>query len=138
MAITWPLIFFALAAGFYLPVILWPSMRKELAGLFIPGSILLSLGVIFLYNTITNDWASWAYAWLLVNGGVGLGIILAAWIGEWGRDTMRAGIWMLIVCLAAFGFFATLFGGPVLKVAGPLLIIGFGTWILLRSFRHSE
>ena len=71
---TWPVIFFFLAAAFFLPVFLWPSAKRGLAGLYIPGSIMLVLGLIFTYDVLTLDWASWAYAWLLIPGGVGLGL----------------------------------------------------------------
>ena len=40
---TWPIIFFLIAGGFYLPAIIWPLERKSLAGLYIPGSIMLVL-----------------------------------------------------------------------------------------------
>jgi len=92
---TWPVIFFVVAAGFYLPPLAWPSERKGLSALFIPGSILLTLGLIFFYNTLTNDWESWAYAWTLIPGGVGLGLALAARFGEWGRGALWVGVWMI-------------------------------------------
>ena len=72
----WPVIFILLAAGFFIPPLLWPQQRQGLSGLFIPGAIMLMLGLIFFYNTFTNDWASWAYAWTLIPGGVGLGLWL--------------------------------------------------------------
>ena len=132
---TWPIIFFALGAGFFLPPLLWPSVKAGLAGLCIPGAILLSLGCIFLYNTLTNDWASWAYAWILINAGVGLGLALAAWIGDWGREVTAIGWWMFVISAVVFSIFATLFGGSVLKAAGPVVLILFGVWLMFRSLR---
>jgi hypothetical protein len=138
MTKTWPIIFLALGAVCFLPPLLWPSLRVGLAALCIPGGILLTLGGIFLYNTFSGDWASWAYAWIFLTGGVGLGLMLAAWIGDWGAEVTAVGWWMFMICAVVFSIFATLFGGPVLKAAGPVVLILFGLWLMVRSFtsRH--
>ena len=130
---TWPMIFFALGAVCFLPPLLWPSMRAAFAGFCIPGTILLSLGAIFLYNTLTGDWASWAYAWILINSAVGLGLVLAAWIGGWGHEMVTIGWWFFVMSVVVFSIFATLFGGPVLKASGPVLLILCGVWLIFRS-----
>jgi hypothetical protein len=130
---TWPIIFFLIAGGFYLPAVVWPTERKGLAALFIPGSVMLTLGAIFMYNTITDDWASWAYAWTLIPGGVGLGLALAARFGEWGRPTLWTGIWMIVGSVAVFGFFGALFGGPILRSIGPIALILGGVLLLARA-----
>jgi hypothetical protein len=133
---TWPLIFFILAAGFFLPSLIWPPMRRGLAALFIPGSILLVLGLIFQYNTLTNDWVSWAYAWILLPGSVGLGLALASWVGGWSRDVSVVGVWLLVICIVVFSLFGMLFGSTVLKIFGPAVFILIGLFLLLRSFRR--
>jgi hypothetical protein len=66
----WPIIFFIIGAGFYLPVLLLPRDRGNLAGLLIPGTILFGLGAIFFYNTFTDSWGSWAYIWTLIPASV--------------------------------------------------------------------
>jgi len=136
MGQTWPVIFFFLTVAFYLPSLLWPSARRGLAGLFIPGSIMLVLGLIFLYNVLTRDWASWAYAWLLIPGGVGLGLMLGANIGGWGRGPAQTGLWLMGVDLGLFALFATIFGDNVIiRTFGPVVIILAGVVILVRVFR---
>ncbi len=135
MAKTWPIIFFAIGAVFFLPPMLWPDWRGSLAGLCIPGTILIALGCIFLYNAITNDWASWGYAWILVTGSVGLGLALASWVGGWGREVATVGWWMFIISAVVFSIFATLFGGSVLRLAAPVVLILFGVWLMFRTFR---
>lgn len=133
---TWPVIFFFLAAAFYLPVFLWPGARRGLAGLFIPGSIMLVLGLIFLYDVVTQDWGSWAYAWLLIPGAVGLGLLLGSAAGGWGRGPSQTGVWMFAADLGLFALFATIFGNnPAIKTFGPVLIILAGVLVLLRVFR---
>lgn len=132
---TWPIIFFALGAVCFLPPLLWPSLRGAFAGFCIPGTILLSLGVIFQYNTLTGDWASWAYAWILINAAVGLGLVLASWIGHWGHEMITLGWWFFVLSLVVFSIFATLFGGPVLRASGPVLLILCGLWLIGRTLR---
>jgi len=68
----WPLIFVLIGLGFFLPVLFWPESRHGLAGLFIPGTIFLFLGLLFLYNTLSGDWTVWAFGWLLIPSSVGL------------------------------------------------------------------
>jgi len=137
LGLAWPGIFFLLAAGFYLPVFLWPEIRKGLVALFIPGSILFALGLIFTYNVLSADWRSWAYAWLLLVAGVGLGLALAAAFGGWGRTVLWVGLWMLSIATGTFGLFATLFGHPLLKIIGAALVMLVGILLLLRSLRKS-
>lgn len=130
---TWPVVFFVLAVGFYLPPFLWPVQRRGLVGLFIPASIFLTLGLVFLYNTLSGDWIAWAYAWLLLPAGVGLGLVLAAWGGGWGRAVAIVGAWMGATGVALFALFGLLFGTSVLKMIAPLLFILGGLLLLGRG-----
>lgn len=136
LAMTWPVIFFVLAAGFFVPPFLFPSQRQWMAGLFIPGAVLLSLGIIFLYTTISLDWSAWAFAWLLIVAGVGLGLMLAGLYGNWGSGVVTVGVWMLLVNVALFALFGALFGGPALKLAAPFVLTLAGIVLLIRAFRR--
>ena len=119
---AWWLIFFILAAGFFLPAFIWPKSREGLSALFIPGTIMASLGLIFLYNVTTNDWDSWAYMWTLLPCAVGLGIYLAAKYGKWERGVAQVGIWIMGFSLAAF----LLFSGRIIKTVGAVILILIG------------
>lgn len=130
---AWPLIFFILAAGFILPWFLWSEVRRGLAGLFVPGCILATLGLIFTYNVLSRDWASWAYAWILVNTGLGLGLLLGARAGRWGRAPEIVGTVFIVASLALFALFAALFGGAILKIIGPLVVVGLGGMLLWQA-----
>lgn len=132
---AWPIIFFLVAAGFFLPVFLWPESRQGLAALFIPGSVFISLGLIFLYATLSQDWVVWAYAWLLIVAGVGLGIMLASVAGRWGKSSYWAGVWLMTVSIGIFGLLATLLGEPAIKIIGAVLVILVGVFILVRAIR---
>jgi hypothetical protein len=134
LAKTWPVIFFVIAFAFFLPGLAWPDARKGLAALFIPGTILFVLGVIFFFNTLTNIWIVWAYAWILVPASVGLGMVLAAWAGQWDRGVRLVGTWIAIISLATFAVFAALFGNGAVKFFGAGVMVLMGIFMLIRSF----
>jgi hypothetical protein len=131
---TWPVVFFVIAFAFFLPGLAWPDSRKELAALFIPGTITFVLGLIFLFNILSGNWIVWAYAWILLPAGVGLGMAVAAWAGKWRRGGLLVGIWMALVSLAIFAVFAALFGDMTLKFIGAGIMLLMGVLLLLRSF----
>jgi hypothetical protein len=130
----WPVIFFVVALGFYLPAVIWPESRRGLAGLYIPGSLLLVMGIVFLYNTLSGDWNVWAFAWLLVPFSIGLGMSLAAWIGNWSPPVGEVGIWIMVLNAVGFSLFGTLFGEPGIKTFSAGLVLIGGALMLLRGF----
>jgi hypothetical protein len=134
LAKSWPLIFFVIAFAFFLPGLAWADSRKGLAALYIPGTITLMLGLIFLFNTLTGYWAIWAYAWILIPASVGLGMMQAAKSGKWGHGVYLAGIWIALTSLAVFSVFAALFGNMVLKFIGAGIMVLMGVLMLTRSF----
>ena len=134
LARTWPVIFFVIAFAFFLPGLAWPDSRRGLAALYIPGTILFVLGLIFLFNTLTNNWFVWAFAWILIPAGVGLGLILASWAGKWSHSIYLVGAWMALISVAIFAVFAALFGDMVLKLSGAGIMVLMGIFMLLRSF----
>ncbi len=137
MGKTWFLIFYFLAAGFCLPWLVLPEYRRPLAALFIPAGVLFALALIFTYNVLSDDFAAWAYAWLLIPAGVGLGLMLASLAGQWGRGARATGLWLMAVDVGLFALFASIFGhSDFIKLAGPVLIIFAGALILFRVFRR--
>jgi len=132
----WPIIFFIIGAGFYLPVLLMPRDRSNLAGLLIPGTILFGLGTIFFYNTFTGHWGSWAYIWALIPASVGLGLLFAARVGHWGGDTMKVGFWMFVISTGVCLILAAFFGGGNAGLIGAILLIVLGVFLLIQSMRR--
>jgi hypothetical protein len=135
---TWPLVLVVLGIGFCLPALIWPNQRQSLAGLFIPGCILIVLGGIFLFNTFTGIWSVWAIAWMLIPGSVGLGLVLGAWIGKWDKSVTQVGMWMLVLSLALFALFASMFGNIVVKSIGAGLLVVTGLVLLIRSLIRKQ
>src|SRR5512135_1408341 len=132
----WPIIFFIIGAGFYLPVLLMPRDRRNLAGLLIPGTILFGLGAIFFYNVLADNWGSWAYIWTLIPASVGLGLLLAARVGDWGGDTMKVGFWMFVISIGVCLVLAAFFGGGNAGLIGAILLIVLGVFLLIQSIRR--
>lgn len=135
---TWPFIFIVGGIGFLLPALIWENARGGLAGLYIPGMILLVLGGIFLFNTLSGNWAVWAYAWILIPASVGLGLYTGALIGKWHDDVKKTGIWMTIISAAVFAFFAALFGNLLVKAIGAGILILFGLILVLRTLLQKQ
>ena len=131
---TWPVIFFVIAFAFFLPGLAWPDSRAGLAALFIPATILAVLGAIFLFNTISGNWAVWAFAWILLPASVGLGLMFAAQAGKWSHGVWLVGIWMALISMAIFAVFAALFGPGAVKFVGAGIMVVMGLLMLLRSF----
>lgn len=134
----WPLIFFLIAALLLAPAVMLPEQREWTAALIIPAAIQVVLGLIFLYNTITGDWNAWAYAWLLLVAGVGIGLMIAGRVGRWDRAVGITGMWILVVSLLLFGLFGALFGSPALRMAAPAVLIVGGALLLIQSLRRSK
>jgi hypothetical protein len=130
---AWPLFFFIFALCFYMPALLWRSERHGLAGLYIPASIFLALGIVFTYNTFSGDWKSWAFAWTWIPAGVGLGLFLGARAGGWGSGPAAVGVWMLGVNIGLFSILATFFGAPLLRIVGPVVIVACGIAVIINS-----
>jgi len=133
MGQTWPVIFFVLAAMFFLPALLWPQAKRGLAGLYIPGSIMLVLGLIFLYNVLTRDWVAWAFAWTLIPGSVGLGLWLGSLVGKWAGDADKVGAWMMGISVLVFALLGALFGSTGMKIVGPAFLVVGGALFLFRG-----
>ncbi len=131
----WPIVFFILAAGFFIPPIAFPTVRSGLAALFIPGMVLAVLGLIFTYNILTQDWVIWAYAWLLISSASGAGIALASWYGHWGRTATLTGLWIMIGSSAVFAIFGFIFGDSLLKSITASILILSGVLLVLRSLK---
>ncbi len=118
-----PLVFLMLGGAFYLLV---PALYKKWIWglfLFVPGSILLAFGLIFLLNVITKDWNSWAYAWLLLLAGAGIGLVFANWQQHWPHVLTLAGWGLAASGVTLFAVFGAIAGGPFIQVMAPILLV---------------
>jgi hypothetical protein len=132
IAFGWPLIIVAVGAIMVLAgLITWQP------GLVTGGCVVAGLGGILYWQNATGTWASWAYAWTLIPGFAGVGMILAGVIqGDFLRG-LRLGLWQILTSAVLFFIFAAFLGGPnLLGVYWPVLIIGLGVAMLFRPLFH--
>lgn len=137
----WPFIFIIPGVLVFLSAMASESSSAE--GLTILGSILTSLGVIFLTQQITGLWASWAYVWALV-APTSIGFAQVVYgtrndrdmIVQSGRKLINLGLLMFAIGFVFFeliiginGFGIGNFGLPVI----PVMMVFIGGIILARA-----
>lgn len=145
-----PLVFLMLGAAFFILVSLFLPRYPWASLLYIPGCLLLAFGVIFLLNVVTNDWNAWAYAWLLLVGGTGGGLLLADRHQHWSPIVSLVGIGMAVSGITLFAVFGAITGGLFIQVMAPILLALGGAalyWLqpekilparLLARFSHRQ
>jgi hypothetical protein len=118
------------------------------AGASVPGGMVTMLGLVLAYQSYSQDWASWAFAWaLIVPFGIGLGLYLQALrdrdplMLRRGRSLMFVGA---LIFMIGFVFFESILGisatdyGIFGKAALPALLIVIGIILLVRSIQRSR
>jgi hypothetical protein len=123
---SWPLV--VIGVGVLLLVLSFALGTPPLA---VPGCIVGGIGCLLFYQNATGNWESWAYAWTLIPGFVGIGVLLAALMQGGARKDLAGGLWLILISLVAFVVFGSFLGlgrfspyWPVLLVLGGLLILG--------------
>ena len=138
----WPFIVIGIGVMFYVGMF---AGGKSLSGLAIPGTIVTMIGLILFYQTISNHWESWSYAWTMILVSVGLGIYIMGWYGEdasqrdSGKGVMRVGLIMFVLF---GGFFELIFtSGREFNLRGaffPAALILLGIYIIVNQFRRNQ
>lgn len=137
-ALLWP--FFIIIPGgfFYLMMLLGGRGSGSLA---IPATILTTLGLIFLGQSLFDYYESWAYIWTLLPTAVGIGMVIGGfWDGkpkmvQVGAHMARGGLMMLLIFATFFELF--IFHSATFLVALlPLALIGGGAFLLLHGRRN--
>ncbi len=82
-------------------------------GLSIVGGITTMAGFVLFYQNVTDQWATWAYAWALIApGGVGLGMLLAG-LAHGDRTVASDGARTALVGVGLFAGFGLFFEGVI-------------------------
>lgn len=127
---SWPLIVVAVGAG-----LLIFGLLVGAPGMAVPACIVGGIGALLYWQNATGNWDSWAYAWTLIPGFVGIGTILAGLLGEGRlRDALEGGFWMITISAVMFAIFGSFLGG--MNLFGPYwpaLLILLGAIILVRN-----
>ncbi len=128
----WPLILVAIGVIFLVGAL---AGRPPLA---VPGAILAGLGALMFVQNWTGAWESWAYAWALIPGFVGVGLALSGVLSPTtNAEQVRGGVTLMIISAVLFVVFGS-FLGPFSGSLGrwwPLLLIVGGVLLLARTLR---
>jgi uncharacterized membrane protein YoaK (UPF0700 family) len=132
---TWPLFIIVPGLLFFVGMVLG---GKKVGGLAIPGSIVTMVGLILLYQNLSNHWESWAYAWALVfPTSVGIGLIInGAWSGQGriaqeGKRWIKIGIIIFVVGGVFFESIIGISGRGVRSIVWPVLLILLGAYLIV-------
>jgi hypothetical protein len=125
---TWPLPIIGI--GVLLAAI---GLITRVPGLFVPASIVSGIGGLLYWQNTTGNWQSWAYAWALIPGFAGVGMLLSGLSGRERRTVTAAG-WMIFNSLVLFAIFGSFLGGiGLLSQYWPVLVILLGVLILAQG-----
>ena len=126
----WPLIVVAVGAG-----LLVFGLLVGAPGMAVPACIVGGIGLLLYWQNATGNWESWAYAWTLIPGFVGIGTILTGLLGGGRlRDALEGGLWLILISLVLFAIFSSFLGG--MNFFGPYwpaLLILMGVLLLVRN-----
>lgn len=131
--IALPLVFLLIGGVFFILAYHYLDRWNWVTYLYIPGSLLVAFGVIFLINNLTKDWNSWAYSWLLLIFAAGIGLLMANREQNWPLVVQWIGLGMAVLGITFFAIFSAIAGGLFIQVMAPILLIAAG--LLLRFIR---
>jgi hypothetical protein len=131
MDYLWPLFVIGVGAAFLIAMLVGD---KSLGGLAIPGSILITIGLILFVMNLTNTWEAWSYCWALIVFAVGAGIWINGFrnnlpeLRQRGFSTMRTGLVLFMVFGVLMEFIFSLSGeahlGSLLLWSILLTVVG--------------
>ena len=125
---SWPMI--VIGVGVALLIL---GLLSGEPGMAVPACIVGGIGGLLYWQNATGNWGSWAYAWALIPGFVGLGTIVSGVLGGDGGD-VRGGAWLLLISLILFAVFGSFFGAlDILGKYWPVLLILLGVLSLLQG-----
>jgi hypothetical protein len=134
VAVYWPVFIIASGLVFFLAMLM---AGKSTGYLAIPGSIITTVGLILLFQTLTNRWETWSYAWALIPLSVGIGMWIFGKFSDLpelrgaGRHVINVGLVLFIV----FGvFFELLIGisgfSRSNELMWPLALVALGLYLI--------
>lgn len=138
----WPFVIIGVGVGLFLLALGVEEKAGE--GLAIVSGIVSMVGLILLYQNITDHWGSWSYAWALVAPtGPGVGHFLygtakgRSEMVKSGKDLMKVGLGIFLVAAVFFELIIGVSGWGISQYGWPLLLIALGLFLLFRNLRAS-
>lgn len=129
---SWPLIIVGVA-GFLILI----GLLTRTPAMAIPACVVGGIGLLLWWQNATGHWDTWSYAWALIPGFVGVGIVLEGLLSGQSQRGLRSGGWLIVISLVLFAVFGSFLGNwPLLGRYWPLLLVGLGLLLLWRSYRR--
>ena len=136
--VAWP--FFILIPGllFFAGMVVSGPAGGFLA---LPGSVIVMVGLILLYQATFDHYELWAYAWALIHTAVGIGVTIdGAWRGlddriRTGKRIVTISAGLFVIGFVFFELILNISGmarGSLGGSIGPLLLIAAGLYLFLR------
>ena len=124
--IALPLVFIVFGAGFIFLAGYFKADHRWSSVLYLPAYLLIAFGIIFLLNVITGDWKAWAYAWLLLVAGLGLGILFVQRDLSWPTYWRWVGLGCTAAGMTFFVLFGAIAGGLLIQILAPIILVAAG------------
>jgi hypothetical protein len=123
---AWPLFIL----GFAL-LLLLIGLLTGTPAMAVPASIIGGIGGLLYWQNATGNWETWAYAWTLIPGFVGVGIILSGLLSGQVNQGLREGGRTILISAILFAVFGSFLGGgdifqwvlPVVAILGGVLLL---------------
>ena len=139
----WEMVGFSWPALVMIPGVIFLALAftgdKKMAAFAFPGSIITGTGALLWYQNLTGNWQSWAYAWTLYPGFVGLAMMFVA-LRNADKKTYGVGRSMVNYSLIAFLASAAFFELFIFRANGaltgwlvPLALIGVGGYMFISG-----
>jgi hypothetical protein len=125
---SWPFIVMGVGVVFLvMAVVTWTP------GLAVPACIIGGIGGILYWQNLTHRWETWAFAWTLIPGFVGVGVLISGLLeGRPGKALVEGG-WPILISVFLFLLFGSFFGQiPWLGQYWGVLLIVIGVLVILR------
>jgi len=126
----WPFAIIGFGALFFVAMF---AGGKGAAAFAIPGSIVGGIGLVLLFQNITQRWESMSYFWTLIIMFVGIGIYIMGLYGgdenqkHSGLRVMKVGFILFII----FGAFFEMIFSSSRNIIFPVLLIILGAYLVL-------
>lgn len=142
-SVMWPIFVIIPGAMFF---VVMATGGKKTSGFAFPATIITTTGLLLLYQSLTNHWESWAYAWtLIMPTAIGVAMMIHGAI-QGDERAVRTGGTMAIVGTTLFLLGIVFFefvldisgraGSTALGVVGGVLLIAAGAaFIVLGGWR---
>ena len=129
---SWPFVIIGVGVVFLVvALVTWTP------GLAVPACIIGGIGGILYWQNLTGAWWTWSYAWALIPGFSGVGILVNGILEGKPLKGLFDGGWPILVSLLLFFLFGSFFGGlPWLGPWWAVVLIAIGVLVVLRPLVH--